>query len=107
MTDNIHEKSIPEIMEHFRRYDNQVPSWKAGRRLCDEIDSLRMETEALKGAVRSAVQQCNDKDEDYAALERMYIQHRDECERLREADMGDDALDDLIATEDYLNKEIK
>lgn len=43
------------------------------------------ELDALKGAVRSAVQQCNDKDEDYAALERMYIQHRDECERLREA----------------------
>ena len=43
------------------------------------------ELEALKGAVRSAVQQCNDKDEDYAALERMYIQKRDEVERLREA----------------------
>ena len=41
MTDNIHEKTIPEIMEHFRRYDNKVPSWQAGRRLCDEIDRLR------------------------------------------------------------------
>jgi len=42
MRDNINEKSIDEIMEHFRRYDNQVPSWQAGRRLCDEVDRLRI-----------------------------------------------------------------